>query len=325
MGDLIGSHTLTEDTIMGEGINTDKVIVNAGGSGEGGAGNMAAVIAALGNRNQGNDNAALIAALGNRNDDSNSWGPMLAAMNNRGQGYGYDGGGFGGMNGILGIAALGLIFGRGGRGGLFGGGDGDGGGCGAETRLQSNADTLAILQQIGQAKDATTGGFANTALALSQGFANVRDSVQASTFLLNKELCDVNQNVSAQGCQTREAVQNDGDKTRALLIARFQQQDATTIAEQNARIVALETRSHSDRQHAEQVLSITNTNTAVAAQAQQQQQQQRQSEFESLRALLFGFNNNFNQTMLARQAQDIVNLGTMTASGTQAAANTQVR
>ncbi len=81
---------------MAEGINTDKVIVNAGGSGSEGSGSMAAVIAALGNRNQGNDNAALIAALGNRNDDSNSWGPMLAAMNNR---RGDDG--FGGMNGIL--------------------------------------------------------------------------------------------------------------------------------------------------------------------------------------------------------------------------------
>lgn len=270
----------SKETEMSEGINTDKVIVNAGGGGEG-AGNMAAVIAALGNRNQGDNTAALIAALGNRNDDSNSMAPLLAMLagdRNR-MPYGDGLGGFGGMNGILGIAALGLIFGRG-RGGLFGG-DGDGGGgCGAETRLQSNADTLAILQQIGQAKDATTGGFATTALALSQGFANVRDSIQASTFLLNKELCDVNQNVSSQGCQTREAVQNDGDKTRALLIARFQQQDATTIAEQNARIVALETRGHADRNHAEQRLEINNTNTAVAAQAQQQQQQQRQADLD---------------------------------------------
>lgn len=309
-----------------EGLNTDKVNINVGG-GEGGGGGagLAAVIAALGNRNQGNDNAALIAALGNRNDDSNSWAPIMAAMNSGRHGYG-DGDGFGGMNGIMGIAALGLIFGRGGRGGLFGGGDGDGGGgCGAETRLQSNADTLAVLNAIGQAKDATTGGFATTALALSQGFANTKDSVQAATFLLTQQINATNQNVSDQGCQTRETVQNDGDKTRALLIARFQQQDATTIAEQNARIVALETRGHIDRQHAENTLAITNTNTAVATQAQQQQQQQRQSEVDGLHRALALLANNFNQTMLARQTQDIVNLGTMTASGTQAAANTQVR
>src|SRR6185436_254719 len=150
-----------KETRMSEGINTDKVIVNAGGSGSDG-GNMAAVIAALGNRNQGNDNAALIAALGNRNDDSNSWAPMLAAMNSGRRGYGDDGFGMGGMGGILGIAALGLIFGRG-RGGLFGG-DGDGAG-GGETRLQSNADTLALLGAIGNTKDAVTGGFATTGLA----------------------------------------------------------------------------------------------------------------------------------------------------------------
>lgn len=264
-----------------EGINTDKVVVNAGSGGGGDLGAMAA-IAALGNRNQGNDNAALIAALGNRNDDSNSILPAMLAMQNRHPGYGYGDGGFGGMNGILGIAALGLIFGRGGRGGLFGGGDGDCGGGGAETRIQDTAQNLAVLNAIGQAKDATTGGFATTALALSQGFANVRDSVQASTFLLNKELCDVNQNVSSQGCQTREAIQNDGDKTRALLVARFQQQDATTIAEQNARIVALETRGHADRNHAEAKLEINNTNTAVANASARSNQEQQQQQFNAI-------------------------------------------
>src|SRR6185436_20153857 len=99
-----------KETRMSEGINTDKVIVNAG-SGGGDGGNMAAVIAALGNRNQGNDNAALIAALGNRNDDNAGLMPALAMMNNNRMPVD----GFGGMNGILGIAALGLIFGRGGR------------------------------------------------------------------------------------------------------------------------------------------------------------------------------------------------------------------
>lgn len=70
------------DGKMGEGI-LDKVNVNVGGGDGGGAGGMAALVAALGGRNQGNDNAALIAALGNRNDDSANWAPMLAMMNRR--------------------------------------------------------------------------------------------------------------------------------------------------------------------------------------------------------------------------------------------------
>lgn len=325
MRELIDSNQGSQEgSKMSEGINTDKVIVNAGGGSDGGGMQAAALVAALGQRNQGNDNAALIAALGNRNDDNAGILPaMLAMNNNRHPGYGY-GDGFGGMNGILGIAALGLIFGRGGRGGLFGGGDDCGGG--AETRIQDTAQNLAVLNAIGAAKDATTSGFSNTALGLSQGFAGVKDSVQASTFLLTQQINAANQNVSDQGCKTREAIQNDGDKTRALLVARFQQQDATTIAEQNARIVALESRGHSERQHAEHTLQITNTNTAVANAQQRQEQEQRQAMFNEVRELRGLIGNVIgNQVMLARQGQDIVNLGTMTASGTQAAANTQVR
>ncbi len=165
---------------------------------------------------------------------------------------------------------------------MFGGGDGDSGGLGAETRLQSNADTLAILNSIKSNSDAVSSGFATTALALSQGFAGVKDSVQASAFLLTNQINNVNQNVSDQACKTRETVTTDGDRTRALLVARFQQQDATTIAEQNARIVALETRGESDRRHAEHTLQITNTNTAVATAQQRQEQEQRQTQFQVL-------------------------------------------
>lgn len=102
-----------EENKMADGINTDKVIVNAGGSGEG-AGAMAALVAALGNRNQGNDSAALIAALGNRNDDSSQWAPLMAMMGRRD--------GDDGMNNLWPILLLALL-GRGRGGGLFGGGD----------------------------------------------------------------------------------------------------------------------------------------------------------------------------------------------------------
>lgn len=264
-------HKPLGDVAMSEGINTDKVIVNAGGQGDGAGGlGAAAMIAALGNRNEGSDNAALIAALGNRNDDSNSWGPaMMAMMGNRHPGYGY-GDGFGGMNGILGIAALGLIFGRG-RGGLFGGGDGDGGA--AENRLQDNADTLAILSAIGGAKDATVSGFGTTALALSQGFANVKDSQQASTFLLSNQINTVNQNVSEQGCQTREVV--------------LAAQNAILTALKDNRISELEDRvrelhGRGDARDSE----VRVTQTVNQAQAQQQQQQIVNDRFARLEAIL---------------------------------------
>lgn len=255
---------------MTEGINTDKVIVNAGGGGHDSGLNAAVTMAALGNRNQGNDNAALIAALGNRNDDSGNNAALFAALNNNR--VPNDGFGMGGMGGILGIAALGLIFGRNGRGGLFGGGDGDGGG-GAETRLQSNADTLAILNGVAGVKDAVSGGFATTALALSQGFANVKDSQQASTFLLSNQLNNVNQNVSEQGCRTREVVQAGVTSVlQALAENKYE----------NLKNELLELRGRSHARESEG--NITQTVTTITN--QQQQQQQLQATFDDFRRRL---------------------------------------
>jgi hypothetical protein len=86
------------------------------------------------------------------------------------------------------------------------------------------------------------------------------------------ELCGVNTNVSAQGCMTREAVMNDGEKTRALITSQYE----TNLQRQLgvAEVALLE--GNRRRDHEQLVAQITNTNTAVAAQAQGQQQQQQQ-------------------------------------------------
>ena len=308
---------------MGEGINTDKVIVNAG-SGGGDSGSVAAIIAALGNRNQGNDNAALIAALGNRNDDSANWAPMMAMMGG--------GGGFGGgnMNNIWPIILLALL-GRGGRGGLFGGGDDCGGGGDAINQLTLN-EVLAKLGTLegqvpltaSQTQNVVQNAIAQLALADQQGFSGVKDSVQNLALALSQGIAGVNQNVSAQGCATRERVDTDGDKTRALLVARFSQEDATKIAEQNSRIQALESARENDRRYAETNLTISNNNTAIAAQSQGQQQAQQQQQLMLLQSLVPTVNALIGDIQAVKQGQVIFNSGTMAASGTQAAANTKV-
>lgn len=289
---------------MTEGINTDKVIVNAGGSGDGGGMQAAALVAALGQRNQGNDNAALIAALGSRNEKD--WGPIMALMGDR---HRRDDDGFGGMNGILGIAALGLIFGGGRRGGLFGGGGDDCGNGGAETRIEDNAGRLAILNAIGNTKDAVTGGFATTALALSQGFANTKDAVQASTFLLTNQINNVNQNVSEQGCQTRETV--------------LSAQNAIIAELKNNRIADLEDKVRTLHGHEH----VRESEIRISQTVNQQQQQQQQQRFDDERfRQLFGIVANIgNQVQRTRTENETINLGTMTGSGIQSAPNTQVR
>jgi hypothetical protein len=319
------THLYREDSKMGLENVSDKININLGdgasrGGNDGGA--MAALVAALGTRNQGGDHAGLIAALGNRNDSGANLAPLLAMMHNRNDG---DGNGMGGMWPLL----LLLLLGRGGHGGgLFGGGDGDGNANGAGSmvlqslaNLQSQIPTVALENQ-----NAILGAIARSDLGIQQGFANTKDAVQNTLLALSSALATVNQNVSEQGCQTREYVGNDGDKTRAQQVARWQLEDATRINEQNAEILALRTKAENDHRHHESTLQITNTNTAVAAQSQYQQQQQQQFQIDSsLERAVGRIVGSFNQTMLARQGQDIVNLGTMTASGTQAAANTQVR
>lgn len=212
--------------------------------------------------------------------------PLLLADRNRGS--------WGNGEGIAAAAGgfIGAAFGNR-RGGFFGG---DGGDCGngngwggAETRLQGNADTLAILRSVDNTTTAVNAGTAITSnnileqtIQIAQGLSNLNNTVVNTGATLLAAVNVTNQNVSEQGCATRAAVKEDGDLTRALLISRFQQQDATTIAEQNARIVALETRGHHDAHHAETRLQITNTNTAVAAQAQLQEQNQKQVHFDSI-------------------------------------------
>lgn len=296
---------------MGMDNISDRVNINLPGGSDGGMGGLgaAAVIAAMGNRNEGSDNAALIAALGNRNDGmgANALLPALMA----------GGGGLGGQNALWPIILLALL-GRGGRGGLFGGGGDECCDGGAETRLQSNADTLAILNGINGAKDATTDGFATTGLALSQGFANVKDAVQSLALFQTGQLNTINQNVSEQGCKTRELVQ--AGTTQVL-----QRMDDLRIRELEARAERAERAIEVNSLRSQ--VEITNTNTATATQAQGQQQTQLQ--FQDINHRIGRLCDAIavvgNQIQRVKSDQDIVNFGTMAASGNQATTSTQVR
>ena len=280
-----------KESKMGMDNVSDKVNINVGdgggrGYGDSGAG-LAAVIAALGNRNQGYDMAGLIAALGNRNDDSNNLAPLMAMMgmnNRRDDGMG--------MNGLWPILLLALLRGRGGFGGF--GGDGD---CGpvaspggvspalaallqtlteGQSNLRADVPRVALenqnafLQSIGSLALGTQQGFANTgdkiqAANLSElaAISGVKDSVMNNASLIARDLAAVNQNVSAQGCQTRETVL----ASEGRIIAKLDQntiedlRDRASRAERAIEVNALRSQ-----------VEITNTNTATATQAQAQGQ-----------------------------------------------------
>jgi hypothetical protein len=279
------------------------------GCGDGGGNNWATILPAL---------------MAERKQNDTPWAsilPALMAERRSGGGYGggWDGGcGFGGMglgSGFLGGILGGLLFNR--RGGLFGD---EGGGRGGETErsgreTERHIDDVLVLRDLGEVKaevqqvgstvtnavNAAAAaasnanlqqtiqiqeGLASIQLATQQGLCGVKDTVQTTSTVLLQALNAVNNNVSEQGCQTRAAVSNDGDKTRAMLFQRFQLEDSTRINELNARVVELQAEGRRHADNAELRLQISNNNTATAAQAQGQAQQQQQFQTEALRGII---------------------------------------
>lgn len=298
-----GEQSQRKGSQMSEGINTDKVIVNTGGGGGDGAGGMAALVAALGNRNSGGDMAALVAALGNRNSDGAGMWPAMMAAN----------GGFGnnGINGILPLILLAGLFGGRGRGGLFGG---EGDGCGAEIVLSKlgsieGAVPLAaanVQNAICNATGEITNTINQTGLAQLAATAGVKDSVQNGTTALLQAGSNNTQSILSAICTLSSKMDQNqiNDLQRQLGVSQLSH---------------LEDRL---RHHSDGVEVRVNQNVNQ----QQQQQQQIRIEDDRFNRLFNALAIFGNQVMAARQGQDVINFGgTMTASGTQAAANTQVR
>jgi len=199
-------------------------------------------------------------------------------------------GGLGGVGGGLGAGLVGGLLGGllfGGRGfGNWGGGavvDGVASCNRPQSADMSVTQSMGIMTAIGGVKDSVTMGNQMLSTSIDAGFAMQNATTLQQSIMLTQqanmnqqmvlsELCNINQNVSAQGCQTREAVVCDGDRTRALLSARFQMEDQTEINKLNAKVIELQ----NEGRQRELGNRIEINNTAIAAQQQGQQQQQQQ-------------------------------------------------
>lgn len=269
-----------------EGIASDKVNINVGG-GEGrggydGGASIAAVIAALGNRNQGNDNAALVAALMNNRDRDRDDGlgggvaglvALMALLNRRGFGDGGDCGGdrdWGGRDRDGGLspgqaAALQTLM------------EGQ-----SSLRAEGPENTLRaqgeILQAISELALADQAGFANVKDSVQAGLlatlaatSGVKDSVMNNSALLQRDLATVNQNVSAQGCQTRETVLASENR----IIAKLDQNTIDDLRHRAERAErAVEVNALASRVEVNQTVTTT--------QAQAQAQGQIQAQFQDI-------------------------------------------
>lgn len=201
---------------------------------------------------------------------------------NRG-GYGnggYDSGAGAGA-GLLGGMLGSMVFGN------RGGHDNHGG-----YSAMDSSGHMAILGAVGSVKDTVSAGTAsvvgtvnmgNMSLlgTINTGFATQATNTLQQTLtlmqqangnqaMLMSELCGVNQNVSAQGCMTREAVSNDGEKTRGLIV-----QLNTDNLNRLLTVADLDRRDECNRANLRGVeVNVAQTVNQVQLQAQQQQQQQ---------------------------------------------------
>ena len=244
-------------------------------------------------------------------------------------GNGGDGLGFGSGGGLIGGLILGSLL-RQGNGGLFGGG-GDNGAAGAVLRSppEQVAANMSLMQSIGQVDKAVavstaameasqanqsiglTNQFNSTTGSLVNRIDGVKDAVNANSVALMQQLNTVNTNLLQGFNQTQQVVQNDGDKTRALITAQYEATLNRQLTDANAQIVALQNRAAIDS--ATNGINVTNTNNINQMQQQTQQQQQ----YGHLANLIYGLGQNITNGAIN------VGSGTLTANPTNT--NTSIR
>ena len=242
---------------------------------------------------------------------------------------GGDGGlGFGSGGGLIGGLILGSLL-RNGNGGLLGGADGAAGVL--RSPPEQAAANMALMQSIGavdkavatstaamEASQATqslglTNQFNNITASLAGRVDGVKEAVNAGAVTLMQQLNTVNTNMLTGFNQTQQVVQQDGDKTRALIVQQYEATLNRQLQEANAALVEL----RSDARLAERSRGIEVTTTNNINQMQQQQQQQAQ--YGQLANLIWSLGQNIRNDNAA------INVGSGTQTSTPTNTNTNIR
>lgn len=244
-------------------------------------------------------------------------------------------GGLGLGGGLIGGVLLGALLGR--NGGLFGGNTGEANG------LQSSIDTNVILQSLGDIKasvplaesqvqlalagvnqDITSQSLQQTIALQQQGFngqlanltsfAQIGDKVDALSTLTAVGFGNVNTAIERNGWAVSQAINNDGEKTRALIQSIDKQNDSRLITAQANEIIEL--RAERNRDADRHGIEITMTNN------QNQNQLQFQQQAQVLNTLANGLATALQNIQATNQA---INIGAGTQVANPTNTNTNVR
>jgi DNA-binding ferritin-like protein len=245
-------------------------------------------------------------------------------------GYGGgDGLGFGSGGGLIGGLILGSLL-RQGNGGLFGGNGGDGAAVLRSPPEQSSAN-MALMQSIGQVDKAVAVGTAameasqaNQTIGLTNQFNattgslatrvdGVKEAVNGTAMALMQQLNTVNTNLLTGFNQTQSFINNDGDKTRALITQQYEATLNRQLTDANAAVIALQNRF----ENAERARGIEVNTTTTVNQMQQQSQQQQQ--YGQLYNAIWGLSQSI------RSNNEAINVGSGTLTANPTNTNTNIR
>lgn len=246
-------------------------------------------------------------------------------------GGGGDGGlGFGSGGGLIGGLILGSLL-RQGNGGLFGGGTDGGAAAALRSPPEQAAANMALMQSIGavdkavavstaafEASQATqslglTGQFNNAVSAIAARIEGVKDIANTNAMANMASLANINQNIMENRYELSKDVNNDGDKTRALITAQYEAALNRQLSDANAAVIALQNRfDNAERSRGIEVTTTNNIN-------QMQQQTQQQQQYGQLYNALCGLAQNIQATNQA------INVGSGTQTANPLNNNTNIR
>src|SRR5437899_2502165 len=229
-------------------------------------------------------------------------------------------GGFGGLGiggwgggGLIEGLILASVLGRN-RGGLFGG---DGGGSadleasGIAAKVVELQNTSNILAELGRHKDCTIGEFRG----INAGLFAVNDAIKDGNYAAAIQAERNTNELSTQATAFAVAASREANTNTAVILAKINSDNEQSLRD---RIIALEIAAVEERRrHDDEKTTIVNTNNNTnVLTAIQLQKIDTDRKFDTI----FGA---FSQ--LNRNTKDIINLGTMTASGTQANSQTNIK
>ena len=244
-------------------------------------------------------------------------------------GGGFDGG-FGG-GGLIGGLILGSLLRN--NGNLFGGNGGEGAALGATLRNppEQNQANMSLMQSIGAVDKAVavstaameasqanqTIGFTsqlnNVTSSLAARVDGVKEAVNAGTMVLAQQLNGVQQQIMENRYELSRDINNDGDKTRALITQQYELNLQRQLADANAAIIELRGREHASA--IGRGVEVTTTNNINQMQQQTQQQQQ----YGQLANMLWGLGQQIRST------NEAINVGSGTLTANPANTNTNIR